>query len=296
MPRPRFTDAAYAHDFDPRSESITAPAAHPSLQAAGCSLQVGRCRTVPRQRGGPPDGAGDGQQGALLMRQCTGETGSPDTASHGDSDRRAATLAWPPQRPGSAESTGKGPDGVGGRDRGRQGCCFFALLRWRSVAFGARGAGHEYLLLSRSLHEQTVYRASGVKLLPLRPRNWPQRQAPAEHSMRTSVGHGGPARDQARRPLSDSDWGPDGRPGTEGPSRDGCRGRRGSLSMRLRAACPPCRAAPSRRRRLPPRARMRRADKGERWCRAASRCRASSREGSGPPAPRPGRRAAPPRR
>ena len=107
MPRPRFTDAAYAHDFDPRSESITAPAAHPSLQAAGCSLQVGRCRTVPRQRGGPPDGAGDGQQGALLMRQCTGETGSPDTASHG------GLLRWRcAQQVVTARRAGGGP-GIG---------------------------------------------------------------------------------------------------------------------------------------------------------------------------------------
>ena len=37
-------------------------------------------------------------------------------------------------------------------------------LREGIIAFGARGTGHEYLLLSRSWHEQIIYRASGVKL------------------------------------------------------------------------------------------------------------------------------------
>ena len=48
------------------------------------------------------------------------------------------------------------------------------IQRFKSClpAFGARGTG--YLLLSRSLHEQTIYRAS-CHALPLWPRKRPQR-------------------------------------------------------------------------------------------------------------------------
>ena len=77
-------------------------------------------------------------------------------------------------------------------------------LRWHIVASGAAGTGHdsEYLLLyDRSLREQTMHRASGVKLLPLRPRKRLQRQVSAEHSMKMSIGpsHGGPAYGMARK-------------------------------------------------------------------------------------------------
>ena len=51
----------------------------------------------------------------------------------------------------------------------------------RIVAFGARGAGHEYLFVVS--HEQTIYRASGIKLF-LCGHGKGRRDLSAEHSMR----------------------------------------------------------------------------------------------------------------
>ena len=63
-------------------------------------------------------------------------------------------------------------------------------------------------------HEQAIWRASGVNLLPLWPRKSPQRQVKspqrqvsAEYSVRMSIGHGCPARGQARKLRRDMlDW------------------------------------------------------------------------------------------
>ena len=66
---------------------------------------------------------------------------------------------------------------------------------------------------SISLVEQTTYRASGVKLLPLRPRKRPRRPVSAEHSMRMSDGYGGRACGQpqtSHRPNSNSGLGSGG--------------------------------------------------------------------------------------
>ena len=69
------------------------------------------------------------------------------------------------------------------------------MLRRRIVAFGARGAGHEYLCyVARRAY---IYRASGVKLI-LRGHGKGRRVLSAEHSMRITVGHGGPARGQRK--------------------------------------------------------------------------------------------------
>ena len=56
-------------------------------------------------------------------------------------------------------------------------------------------------LLSRSWHEQTIYRASGVKLF-LCGHGKGRRDLSAEHSMQMSVGHGGPDRGQERAAVS----------------------------------------------------------------------------------------------
>ena len=169
-------------------------------------------------------------------------------------------------------------------------------------------------LLSCSLRERIMYRASGVKLV-LCCHGKGRRDLSAEHSMQITVGYGSPARGQARDSRARRGTGAGlvtarscdelptklklglrvGGPWAEGPGPHPLQGQAraapsGIRRMLRRAACPPCRAAPTSAGCMPPRARRRRAGRGGRRFRAASRCRATSRAPSCPQALRQGRR------
>ena len=168
------------------------------------------------------------------------------------------------------------------------------------VAFGARGTGHEYLLLSRSWYEQTIYRALGVKLFLCghgkgRRDRYQQnilRNCPLVREARPVAKRGSCDEPPTKLKPGVGGTGTEG-PGPHPPPGPATAAPSASHRSRRRAACPLCRAAPTSSGCRPPRARGRRAGRGGRRFRAASSRRATIRAPSCPPAQRRGRRAAP---